>query len=369
MRRIRVLSIPSGHPYVAHLSDPDGDDGVTRLPDPPVPGAPRGQWWPPVALDEAWVRAHAGEFEVVHVHFGVEGRTLAQLDAWLAALREVGRPLVVTVHDLHNPHLPDNTHHRAQLDRLVPAADVVLTLTPGAARVVEDTWGVPVRVVPHPHVVPLPEIGADRPSRDGFVVGVHLKSLRADLDVRVLRALSDVVAEAAAEPPVGGGPVRLRVDVNAGAGAFDPAEGPGAAARARRWIREVADRLEVDVVEHPRFDDDAFHAYLAGLDLAVLPYAFGTHSGWLEACVDVGTDVLAPADGCYGDQHPIRLYDRSDLHASIARGLADSRAAGPRRLVTADSRRRERREVAAAHRRAYLDALAAGPPLATGTGR
>ena len=37
---IRVLSVPSGHVYVRHLSD-STDDGVVRLPDPPVPG-PRG---------------------------------------------------------------------------------------------------------------------------------------------------------------------------------------------------------------------------------------------------------------------------------------------------------------------------------------
>lgn len=33
-----MLSVPEGHVYVRHLSDPGADDGVVRLPDPPVPG-------------------------------------------------------------------------------------------------------------------------------------------------------------------------------------------------------------------------------------------------------------------------------------------------------------------------------------------
>ena len=345
-RPIRVLSIPSGHPYVAHLSDPAVDPvlaDVVRLPDPPVPGAPAGRWWPPVALEADWITAHAAEFDVVHVHFGVEGRTLDQLDAWLAALRTAGRPLVVTVHDLHNPHLPDNTHHRAQLDRLVPAADVVLTLTDAAAAIVQREWGVRARVVPHPHIVPLARIdefasGAGSPG-DGFLVGVHLKSLRADLDPAVVRAVAEAVA---ADPRL-----RLRLDVN------DNADVP-------EWVREVAVAPRVELRRHPRFTDDELFAYLAGLDLAVLPYAFGTHSGWLEACVDVGTAVLAPADGCYAGQHPVGTFDRADLPGSVVRGIEAARAAGRRRLVDRASRAAQRREIAAAHARAYADALRAG---------
>ena len=45
------------------------------------------------------------------------------------------------------------------------------------------------------------------------------------------------------------------------------------------------------------FTDDELWDYLSSLDLCVLPYRFGTHSGWLEACVDLGTGVLVPNVG------------------------------------------------------------------------
>ena len=54
---------------------------------------------------------------------------------------------------------------------------------------------------------------------------------------------------------------------------------------------------------HPMFTDDELWAYLGSLDLCVLPYRFGTHSGWLEACVDLGTAALVPDIGYYAEQH------------------------------------------------------------------
>jgi hypothetical protein len=48
-RLIRVASVPAGHVYVSHLSDPSGRDAVVRLSDPIPPGGAdvlAGQWWP-----------------------------------------------------------------------------------------------------------------------------------------------------------------------------------------------------------------------------------------------------------------------------------------------------------------------------------
>ena len=39
---IRVASVPSGHVYVRHLSDPDDDGTVVRLPDIAAAGQARG---------------------------------------------------------------------------------------------------------------------------------------------------------------------------------------------------------------------------------------------------------------------------------------------------------------------------------------
>lgn len=331
---IRVASVPAGHAYVRHTADETGSDGVVRLPDEPVPGAPDGQWWPAPMLEPSRVRTIADRFDVFHLHFGFEHRTPEQLRSLVDALRDAGRPLVFTVHDLTNPHLPDPAAHLAALDVLVPAADALVTLTPGAAAEVARRWGRTPEVVPHPHVVPLSRRSA-RPLRPGFRIGVHAKSVRTNSDpVGTTRLLTAAIA--------GLPGARIRFD------AHDDDAGRAAAAA-------VADLPGVDVHVHPAFDDDALWAYLESLDLAVLPYRWGTHSGWLEACHDLGTPVLAPRFGHYAEQGPCFTHDGSP--SSVAAAVRDAYEVRPR--WRAEGRREQRAAIAAAHARIYGEVLAA----------
>ena len=352
---VRVLSVPSSHVYVAHLAPVDGDD-VLRLPDPPVAGdQPAARWWPPRALDAEWVRAHAGDFDVYHVHFGFDARSPQQLRDLVDALREIGKPLVYTVHDLRNPHHEDPAAHDEHLDVLVPAADALLTLTSGAAAVVKARWGRDATVLAHPHVVEEPALSRARPERDEWVVGVHLKSLRASMDpLPVVEVLAKVV------PDLPG--ARLRVDVHTDVMTPGfPRHDPDVAWR----VRSLADAGLVDLHVHDYFSDDDLWDYFQGLDLSVLPYRFGTHSGWLEACYDLGTPVLVSDCGFYAEQRPCLTYrlgpdglDGASLEAAV-RTAYDER---PDWRADPAERRAERDRIAAAHRDLYLGLLDADGP-------
>ena len=48
--------------------------------------------------------------------------TPAQMQAWTATVRQLGVPLVVTVHDLRNPHHPTRERHDAHLTTLLSGA-------------------------------------------------------------------------------------------------------------------------------------------------------------------------------------------------------------------------------------------------------
>ncbi|GAB3079235.1 glycosyltransferase family 1 protein [Nocardioides zeae] len=364
-RAVVVASVPADHAYVRHLAPLDRP-GPVRLDDPPgvdEHGVPTGHWWPPVLLDAArTVRVTA---DVLHVHFGFEGRTPAQLEELVTSLRHAGRALVLTVHDLHNPHLTDRTAHLAQLDVLVPAADGLVTLTPGAAAEVARRWGRTPVVVPHPHVVPLEEMpawqarrrprGAGEPVR----VGVSLKSLRPNVAaVPVLEGLL------AAVPAVPGTTLEVAVHrevLDADHPRHDPA------------VLALLDRAGgvpgVAVHVHDYLDDTALHAQLVDLDVSVLPYRFGTHSGWLEMCRDLGTDVLAPDLGHYADQGPVDVYrtaaDGSVDVDSLVAALRTVRDRGPRPPVTVEERRRQRQDVAAAHDEVYARAIHGATERAT----
>lgn len=355
---VRVRMIPASHAYVASLLPVHGPARVVHLPDPPVPGAPPGQWWPHPALEPGWVRAHATDQDVVHAHFGMEGRTTAELEAWLDALGEVGLPLVHTVHDLVNPHLFDQTRQREHLSLLVRRCDGLLTLTQGAAAEVERTYGRRPLVVPHPHVVPLDLVGRPRRERDGPLrVGLHLKSLRPNLaPMRVLPALLDAVAEAATAVPGG-----VRLEVRGHPEVLEPfasRHDPALADLVHRL--RVEPRPGVDVVVAPRLDDDSLWAYLAALDVSVLPYAWGTHSGWVEACRDLGTWVLAPDVGHLTEQGGVLTWGPPDRPARADRlvELLAEGAATPAPHVGRSERERERDSVAATHAEVYAAVVA-----------
>jgi hypothetical protein len=352
--------VPSDHPYCRHVLPPDRPPLYCILPDPPVPGAPAGQWWPPRALDADWLGGNVPD--VLHVHFGFDSYTPEQLQQVVDVLRAAGSALVVTVHDLHNPHFADRSRHLAQLDVLIPASDEVLTLTDQAAAEILARWDRVATVVPHPHIVPLDRIpaGAARPvsppsgpvaqaADREVVIGLHAKDLRANVDP--FSALPGV-AEAVRRLRDRGVAARVRVDVR---------EAPQDMTALDRLRVECA-AYGFDLWEHGRLVDDDLYADLRSLDVTVLPYAFGTHSGWLEMCRDLGVPVAVPDLGCFAGQATsptVETFAPGDAAALATAILAllDRRDA----IQPADPAVRcaEREAVAAEHERLYTRALAA----------
>ena len=352
VRPIRVASVPAAHVYVRHLAAPEGD-GVVRLPDPsPLrPTTVPEQWWPPAMLSDEWVTEHADEFDIFHIHFGFDAQQPAELRSLVTALARHGKPLVYTAHDLRNPHHADSHAHDALLDVLIPAADAVITLTEGAAAEIRRRWKRLAVVVPHPHVVELDQLTPrSEPSPSTFTVGIHAKSVRASMrPLPVLQALLPLIDRVPE--------LRLRFDVHR-----DVFETDG-----QRHDPLLADFLKVadaagsvDLHVHDYFTDGELWRYLRGLDMSVLPYRFGTHSGWLEACYDLGTTVLAPTCGYYSDQRPCLTYhhDESGLDPhSLRRAVESAVEQRPRWQATRQRRLDERAAISAAHRRIYEQVL------------
>ena len=326
---MRVASVPRRHAYTRHIGWPG--DGVERI------ATPDATYRASDMVQADWVRAHRDDFDCMHTHFGFGDINLDEMAAWIDALREVGRPLVHTVHDLENPHLESQDHHRRQLDLLVPAADALITLTSCAADHVERRWGRRPIVLPHPHIVALDRVGRPRPVPEQLVVGVHLKDLRAAVHGPELWV---PLAEAVAADPR----FCLRIDAYPAALERNPV--------AARQLEELAARGLVHVELTPYGTDGDFERHVRSIDIVVLAYRWGTHSGWAEACLDVGTQVVAPAGTCIPDQHPrIHAADLGAEHLGVEiRRVLDTcweRRHDP--PVTRAWRTAQRRELAAAH--------------------
>ncbi|MET8291297.1 glycosyltransferase family 1 protein [Streptomyces sp. NPDC005132] len=321
--------------------------------DPRPNGAPSTsqRWWPPVMLDSEWVSAHLEDFDVYHLHFGFDAQSPEQLTELINALKRHNKPLVYTVHDLRNPHQTDPAAHAAALDVIVPAADQLITLTPGAAQAIRRRWNRTATVLPHPHVVDLPRLGLARAPREGFRVGVHAKSLRPNMSILpVVRVLAEAVAALTDGELI----VNIHREVT------DPAA-TAYAPHVMQALAELADHglLELRVQEY--FDDEKLWDYLTSLDLSVLPYTFGTHSGWLEACHDLGTAVAAPDCGFYAEQRPCLTYGHNQQaglnEGSLREAVQTAYENRPASRATAKYRIGERAQLAAAHRALYSSVL------------
>jgi hypothetical protein len=263
---VRVATIPFADPYVDAVLPPD----VVRV-------GPSGELSP--WLDVAYLVEHATEVDVLHLHTGPRHVALAAGQCWAETVRRLGIPLLVTVHRMPAPGCgcAGDPAMDAHLSAVLSTAEVVFTLTAGAADEIAERFGRTAIVVAHPSVtVPDPELGAER-----GLVGLRLGRISAavpDPAALVRAALSGAVS--------GGGRLRVLVDA-----ADEQWTG--------RAVRTLAGRGDLELAVH-RAED--WPAQLQQLHVAVLPEQCGSHSRDLEICRDVGTRVVTPSCGWFADQ-------------------------------------------------------------------
>jgi beta-1,4-mannosyltransferase len=346
---VRVASVPATHVYVRRLAHPDIE----------VVADPTGDDLRcPSLLDAAWWRANPGAADVLHVHFGFEFHGPDQLEELCDELDQQRVPVVYTCHDLRNPNHPTPEVHDAGLAVWMRRATEVVTLTDWAADRIAERFGRRATVLPHPHVVPLEELrrraAAPRPRHtDGHRIGLHLKSKRANtFGASLVAATLDAIA------PLEG--VRLRLDLHPDVlDPRSPVHDPELADLAWRTVQDRASPLDLHV--HHYLSDDELWQLIAGVDTFLLPYRFGTHSGLLEACRDLGTAVIAPSCGAYADQgadHVFAVDDDGFDPTSLREAIVAAVRAGPPPPLPVGSRGRQRREVAGGYLAVHRAVLA-----------
>lgn len=306
---MKVLSIPAQHPYTQAIRPACAE----YLPDPDI----GGNWWPHPALEAGWWDTPR-DIELVHLHFGFEHRSPQQIADFVRALPV---PLVLTVHDLDNPHLTDQRPHHERLQLLIDGSAATITLTTCAADAIAQDYGAKATVIPHPRVTDTPA-QAQRTDR----AAVFLKSLRSNV-------VDDpqFYIDAAREVP-------LDVYVHE--------------VEATEEIRAVlAESSLSNVRVHAPMSDAELHAAVARAAACILPYTRGTHSGWLEMCRDHGTPVAVPDIGCYAGQadraDAVRVYPAGDGGAAgrAAAAIAGSVPYAGDRAEQLDQVRRAHEEI------------------------
>ena len=333
---INVATVPAAHPYLdAVRSSATTAFDIGRAPD----------WQPDPLLRPEVLRGVRGDIDVVHVHFGYDHLDQPDLDRWLVELRGLELPLVVTVHDLRNPHHAQPERHDAHLRALLGSASHVITLTDGAAAEITARFGRQAQVLAHPTLLETGQVPPSGASGSAATVLVPLKSLRRN--VCEPAAIIEAVVEGADACGA-----HVCVDVHpqvVGDAALAP-------------VRRLAGAGRIELAVHERLTDADLIQRLADACAVVLPYRFGTHSGWVELARDVGTRAIVPSCGHYAQQWcEVVEYVNDELRGLDPASLRDAviSAVQQPRPIPADHGERlaVRDQIRAAHEVIYRRAL------------
>jgi N-terminal domain of galactosyltransferase len=337
---VRVATVPAAHPYL---------DAVRPCASTVFDAGRAPSWQPDPLLGPDALRAARSDIDVMHVHFGYDHLDEPELDRWLLALHELDLPLVVTVHDLRNPHHLQPDRHDAHLRALLGVARDVITLTDGAAAEIMTRFGRRAQVLAHPTLLDTDQVAHADLDDGPPTVLVPLKSLR-----RNVCNPAAIVAAVVEGADASGAQVCVYVHPQV---VDDAVLEP---------VRRLADAGRLELAVHERLSDSELVQRLTNARVLVLPYRFGTHSGWVELAHDVGTRALVPSCGYYAQQwSDVVEYANDELHGLDADSLRDAviRAVRQPRPQPAeqDARRAARDQIRAVHEVIYRRALRTAP--------
>lgn len=281
----RVLHVPGRTPYSRKLHG----EGICIVNQTTI-----GSCTVPRDVTFAWIEQHdsLGFFDVLHIQ-SLELAAIPTIQCVLEKCARKRKGIVVSIHETEPMFPNEGSDFPARVRLACSFAKSAITLTACAARKIVDQFGIDrrmVRVVPHGLVLPPshslwhlePErnsqctigmFGGFRPNRSFLTAAVNaLRGMgSADLRVRLLsRGLSPIELVASSE-------------------AWQLAS-----------LAACDHRLEFDVRPFP--SDDEIAEFVHALDILVLPYLYGTHSGQLELAMDLGVPVIIPDLGCFKAQ-------------------------------------------------------------------
>ena len=347
MGEIEVLHIPCNVPYIQKLHEPGCIKIVNTF------NTPSFAWLNKQARNSMWFST----FDVCHIHFGFEFEPIEVVQTALDLLKERGKPIVFTIHELSSVHGVTGEVYQQYMAMICDYATSYITLSEGAKHEFQDVYGtnLPVSVTPHGRVSICSHEGGRLRSKKTVLMYGSLRKNR-----NILTTFINVALASADKWNL-----RWITKPFTDMQLQDPA---------LQVVIKLHDGSSASIETTLPMSDSEMVQMVAGADVLVLPYLEAGHSGQLELAFDCGTPVVSAKVGFLYDQTKfwpekfrsnVNFVDWSDGK----RWLYQQRiVSAVRQVVNADRhdrmileriifRESEHKKIIRAHRRIYEEAL------------
>jgi len=281
---MRVLMLPSMHPYVAKLSY---GDKITII-------NPHSDYFslPSFGVKFLQQTHDPNSYDVVHIHFSFDKVNIDNLRSVLIYFKQLGKPIVWTCHSKESQRVL-NYCNGAYQKMLFQYSDKIITLTEGCKEWIERNWGKhhkPIDVIAH-GLIAFPEdimkntIGMTK-KRNRFTIlygefRENKERIRSIADFLDTDFLGDYELHLIYKPQT----TFQRLDPKKWNMFMKVSNNPRCSRFVKSWITNEELIME-------------FYSS----HCIILPYLWGTHSGQIELAKDCGCYVVAPNVGFYAEQ-------------------------------------------------------------------
>lgn len=281
---MRVLMLPSMHPYVAKLSY---GDKITII-------NPHSDYFslPSFGIKFLQQTHNPNSYDVVHIHFSFDKVNIDNLRSVLIYFKQLGKPIVWTCHSKESQRVL-NYCNGAYQKMLFQYSDKIITLTEGCKEWIERNWGKhhkPIDVIAH-GLIAFPEdimkntIGMKK-KRNRFTIlygefRENKERIHSITDFLEADFLADCELHLIYKPHTTfqtSNPNEWKMFINV-------SNNSRCSKFVKSWIT----------------NEELIKEFYSS-HCIILPYLWGTHSGQIELAKDCGCYVVAPNVGFYTEQ-------------------------------------------------------------------
>jgi len=284
---IRILSLPSRHPYTSKFQksgeivfvNPE-TDYFNRIGGNPTPEFIQNRHQP-------------DSYDLVHIHFSFDKLTVLELKSLLDYFKMIGKPIVWTCHSRES--LREKGLGNGEFQKMLHLySNVLITPTHGCKNWIINTYGnnkhievIPLGYMANPDAVLSSHMALNLKKKSNFIYLVGDMRQNKEINHSVERflkcpQLSDCTLTIITKP-------LIENSINRDG-------------RTARFFKAIHSSRRINLISQPEISNDYLTEIFCEQHVCMLPYLWGTHSGQVELAKDCGCYSVISNVGFYKEQ-------------------------------------------------------------------